>query len=213
MRTRWKQTKSPNPRRARRPRCEATAFPLESRVLLSASTPPGLLALSTENLVHGRHDFSDTWHALASVMKPSSTSVSYLHANKFDPFKLDETDIRATLALAPVEFTPQADRPVEVDLPTPDGGSERFAVVESSVMDPKLAAKFPGIKTYRGQGVDDPTATVRLDLTPLGFHAQVLAPGRSYYIDPYWHLNKSTYASYWRKDVPGKAGDPDDLVD
>jgi hypothetical protein len=199
-------------RRAPGGRCDAVVFALESRVMLSGVTP-GLLALPTENLVRGRHDFSDTWHALASVTKPSSKSVSYLHASKFDAFKLDEADLRATLALAPMEFTPGADRPVEVDLPTPDGSSERFAVVESSVMDPKLAAKFPGIKTYRGQGIDDSLATVRLDLTPLGFHAQVLSPGRSYYIDPYWHLNKSAYAAYWSKDVPGRSGSGVDDLD
>ena len=37
-------------------------------------------------------------------------------------------------------------------------------------------------------------------MTPLGFHAQVLSPNGSYYIDPYYHLDQSAYISYYRSD-------------
>ena len=45
-------------------------------------------------------------------------------------------------------------------------------------MESGLAARHPEITTYAGRAVGDPTATIRLDLTPMGFHAFVRGDGR-----------------------------------
>lgn len=69
-------------------------------------------------------------------------------------------------------------------LPLPEGGSQRYRVRPVPVLAPALAARFPRIQTYAAQGLDDPTATARLDVGPAGFHAQVLRAGRAFYVDP-----------------------------
>ncbi|MGI4885424.1 MAG: reprolysin-like metallopeptidase [Janthinobacterium lividum] len=69
-------------------------------------------------------------------------------------------------------------------LPLPGGGTQRYRVRPVPVLAPALAARFPQIQTYEAQGLDDPTATARLDVGPGGFHAQVLSAGRAYYVDP-----------------------------
>ena len=68
-------------------------------------------------------------------------------------------------------------------------------------MEPGLAAKHPEIKTYAGRGIDDPSASLRFDISPLGFHASVRGSKGSWYIDPYYHQDQSLYASYYGRDL------------
>lgn len=122
--------------------------------------------------------------------------------------------LRAVLAGAPLEDGPDARaHPLLLELPDPNGRLQVFSVVESPIMEPGLAAQFPEIKTYVGQGVTDPLATLRADVTMQGFHAQVLSPEGSggvggvggvggaggWYIDPYSALDTAHYTSYFRK--------------
>jgi Metallo-peptidase family M12B Reprolysin-like/Secretion system C-terminal sorting domain len=92
-----------------------------------------------------------------------------------------------------------------IELPMPDGKMAKFHVWESSIQEPGLEAKFPDIKTFVGQGIDDPYATIRMDYSPFGFHAQVLTVNGSYYIDPYARGEVNNYISYFRTDLR-KAG-------
>ena len=87
-----------------------------------------------------------------------------------------------------------------IDLPAPDGSMVSFNVWESEVMAPELAAVFPEITTYAGQGVDDPAATIVFDVTPHGFHAQVLSPSGAWYIDPAAMGDDVVHESFFRSD-------------
>ncbi|MET4075498.1 reprolysin-like metallopeptidase [Hymenobacter sp. UYCo722] len=90
-------------------------------------------------------------------------------------FTLDAKQLAVRLAAAPLETRP-ADA-VVLELPYPDGTLHRFAITHVPVLAPALAARFPEIQTYAGRGLDEPTATVRLETAPGGLHAQVLLPG------------------------------------
>lgn len=117
-------------------------------------------------------------------------------------YTLNRDGMAALLAAAPMEFSDAARaNPLMVSLPNPCGDFERFAVQESPIMEPGLAARHPDIKTYKGRGIDDPAATIRFDLTPLGFHASVRSPYGAWYIDPYYHLDDSLYVAYFGVDL------------
>jgi len=96
--------------------------------------------------------------------------------------RLDLPALRGALRAAPMETAPGA--PALVALPMAGGSFARFEVVESPILEPALQQRFPDIRTYRGQGRDDRSASVRLDLTPRGFHAMVLSAEGTTMIDP-----------------------------
>jgi hypothetical protein len=177
---------------------------LEHRIFLSAQTVHLLDSAPDPRFFLPVHSIPA--HANVPVTAP---------AKSFSPFKLNLGALEAELRRAPKEFTALAKNPLVLRLPTPDGTLERFNIVDAPVMEDALAAKYPQIQTFRGVGIDDPTASVRLDYTPLGFHAQVIAPSGWYDIDPYYRNDASgTYVSYFRRDLPTPAGTrADDLVE
>lgn len=94
-----------------------------------------------------------------------------------------------------------------LSLPMPDGNQLRFSVVESPVLHPELAARYPGIKSYLGQGIDDPYSSVCFDITSKGFHAMMFTLEGTVFIDPYRKGDTEHYISYFKKDFippPGK---------
>lgn len=153
-------------------------------------------------LLESRALLTGAWSVLNDIPESPTGAASYLAVERYAAWQLtDVSALRADLASAPLEYTPAAIDPIEFQLPGPNGEFVRFALVESPIMAPELAALFPEIRTYAGQGIDDPTSTIRLDLTPQGFHAQVLSPSGDYYVDPYYHLETSVYVSYFKSDV------------
>lgn len=88
-----------------------------------------------------------------------------------------------------------------VSLPHPDGGYVRFQVVERSNMHPDLAARYPEIRSFKGQGLDDPTAVLALDLAPKGLSAMWRAAGETVMMDPFQAQDREHVILYHRTDV------------
>ncbi|MDP2386038.1 MAG: zinc-dependent metalloprotease family protein [Bacteroidota bacterium] len=101
-------------------------------------------------------------------------------------FQLNLQELKNELINAPVrgEFTGQSN--LIISFPTASGNFEKFRVMESPIMHPDLAAKYPMIKTYAAQGIDDPTATMRFSVTQFGLHTMTISgKTSSNYIDPF----------------------------
>lgn len=148
------------------------------------------------------------WAAAERTSKAVANAEPQIRPEAFALFAADLDALEGALKRAPDEaVVALRDADAQIILPKPDGTFARFRIVESPVMAPALAAKFPQIQTYIGQGIDDPAATARLDWTPAGFHAQVLSPEGAWYIDPYWKNDTGMYASYYKRDHrPAAAG-------
>jgi hypothetical protein len=93
---------------------------------------------------------------------------------------------------------------VELTLPLPDGSRGRFALEVAPTMDPVLAARYPEIGCYRGVGLDDPRAQLRLDLSPDRLQVMVLSPHGDVFIDPLLHApgkEQARYQCYGKADL------------
>ncbi len=89
---------------------------------------------------------------------------------------------------------------VVLALPMPDGRLAHFRIVESPIMKPELQAQHPEIRTFRGQGIEDPTAYVRFDWTLFGFHAMTLSTSGTFFVDPWRRGDTTHYVAYAKKD-------------
>jgi hypothetical protein len=86
-------------------------------------------------------------------------------------------------------------------LPNFDGSLSRFKIKETSNFEAGLQAKFPSIKSYSAQGIDNPTAVAKISVGTDGFHAIIFSGNEStVYIDPYSRDNKD-YIVYKRSSL------------
>lgn len=143
------------------------------------------------------------WTGLDQVPAAVQLEEPNVRPEKFSFWTMDRGAMTAALAQAPAEA-----RDVNalvngaiIEVPMPEGYLAQFRVWDSPVMAPELARKFPEIKTYIAQGIDDPAMSGRLDLTPHGFHAQIFTPDGLVYVDPYSRFDDRAYASYYTRDA------------
>ncbi len=123
--------------------------------------------------------------------------------DKIRSLQLDTAALSAFLRQLPGEQ--QREMAPEMILPMPDGSNQRFRIWESSAMAPELAAAYPAIRSYTGQGVDDPTATIKIDWNEYGFQAMILSPvSGTVMIDPYAERSMTACMSYYKADYKKK---------
>jgi hypothetical protein len=178
------------------------------------STPPALAAILIGTALFTRPALAqnlpetDLWQGVEQGLPGRTPAETWVRPKAFRTFRLQQSRLRLLLERAPKESSQAvATSRAVISLPMPDGTLTRFRFVESPVMHPDLAARFPEIKTYLGRGIDDPAATVRFDLTPVGFHAQILSARGAVYIEPYLRGNTNLHAVYARRDYSPAAAD------
>ncbi|WP_158608601.1 reprolysin-like metallopeptidase [Stagnimonas aquatica] len=124
-------------------------------------------------------------------------------------FAIDYSGLRSQLATAPAEGRASS---TVISLPMPDGRSQRFRMVETAVMAPGLAARYPEIRTYAGSSLDEPGTTGRFDIGPRGLHGMIFSPQGQIFIDPHSRGETANYLSYFKRDLPRRAGFPADQL-
>lgn len=156
-----------------------------------------ILFLGTINLSFGQN----IWTKVSSEKLEKKEKVRRSSfPNKAKYYKLDLSLLKNILSTAPERFVPNTQALI-LEFPNAEGTLEKFKVVHSPIMHKDLAAKYPMIKTYAAQGIDDPTAFMRFSVTQFGLHTMALSGTKSTtYIDPYTE-DRAYYIVYDKKSL------------
>ena len=108
----------------------------------------------------------DTNDARSSVQLPRAIKEGAV-------LSLDETEAKTYLRNAPMEFKNEG-KTLPFDIVLPTGEVETFGLVESPMLAPNVAALYPEIKTYSGNGLKNKALIIRISVTSFGFNAILL---------------------------------------
>lgn len=154
-------------------------------------------------ILTGIHGFAaeNPWQKI-NEKEATGVAPRHIKPKKATYFKLDINQLKSELLQVPME---QPGKMTEygkvISLPMPDGEFQKFAFSRYIMMEPGLVPNWPEVYTFTGQGIDDPTATIKVDITPMGFHSMVLREGVSVFIDPVFHGESVYYQAYAKTDL------------
>ncbi len=149
--------------------------------------------------LYGQTNTAIFWQDANPSTMRNQTANRWITPQKYRTLQLDKPNFEKLLRRAPNQNS-RTSTPLNIAIPLPNGTAQRFAIKASTILHPTLAAKYPKIKTYSGKGLDDPSATIHLDMTPQGFHGMILSPKGTVFIDPYYKGRDDYYVAYYKKD-------------
>ncbi|QQX77216.1 MULTISPECIES: reprolysin-like metallopeptidase [Aequorivita] len=172
---------------------------------MKKSTFKSIVVLSLSLLCFGLNaqNSSKLWtpvseRAVSSKVKEFRNSVP----TDYKLFSLNTPALQSILATAPSRANLKNSN-VIIELPVGNGELQKFRVVDASNFAPELQQRHPDIRSFAGQGIEDPSAVARFSVSPYtGVHVMITsAKHPTVYVDPYTQ-DKGQYISYSRKDLP-----------
>ena len=120
----------------------------------------------------------------------------------YDVYTLDFSSFNAALQNAPMRGEYSKGNELFLTLPNSDGQFVTYRIVEAPVLHPDLGANFPTIKSYAGQGVDDPATSIRFSVSSeRGLYGMIFNGDNGVnFIDPY-SVDLTEYMVYSKKDM------------
>jgi len=110
---------------------------------------------------------STAWIEIKEIKPNSNVSIiKPIMPTEFKIFEFNYSKFIKDLVQVPKrgEFTGISN--VIVTIPTPNGSLEQYRIIEASSFEPELQALYPEIRSFAGQGVTDPSNTIRFSISP-----------------------------------------------
>jgi len=131
-----------------------------------------------------------TWSQSKIFWQKQNTASNTIKENhkslqKFQTFSLNVEALKQSLNGVAQRNNFSVNSNTILSFPNSEGKLERFSIKEASVMHPDLQARFPEIRSYAGQGIDNASSIIRFSITPNGFSGMLLsANGNNTFIEP-----------------------------
>jgi len=146
--------------------------------------------------------FAQTDRLWSETSKKAHSEILENKTNILNPkiYQLDIKGLKNALAKAPKRLALGEKSEVIISFPNSDGKMENFKIRENSNFDPQLAAKYPDIKSYVGEGLTDSNSTVYFSISLLGLSSMEIYGDKSaVFIEPYTK-DLSSYVVYKKSD-------------
>lgn len=147
------------------------------------------------------------WTVISHQEAQSAGKVKQAYQGRTGVFlQLDAGGLKQMLANAPQRLS--GSKGVVLSIPAINGTVEHFEVFEAPNLDAELQGQFPDIRAYAGYGIDDPSAHLRLSLSPNGIGTMTLrAGGKTEFIEPYTQ-NTEVYMLFNAEGKKGQGRQP-----
>lgn len=120
--------------------------------------------------------------------------------NRYELFSINLSDLKSQLVNAPLDSS-NINSNLIISFPNPKGELSQYRIYEAPVMEPGLAEKFPGLKSYSGKNLSNPAETIRFSITLFGLHLMSFSgESGTYFIDTY-SKDLNHYIVYKKSDV------------
>jgi hypothetical protein len=144
--------------------------------------------------------FANFWNPV-ELKNIELNGIRLIQPSRYVTYGLDISNYRTHWSSAPVlDASNSRTNSFVVDIPTPDGSWASFSVFRNQVVPAELSLRYPEISTYTGQGITDPNAFAVFDFTYQGFHAMVISPNGTYFIDPVTLSDRDYCLVYYKRD-------------
>ena len=123
---------------------------------------------------------------------------NHKNLNDYKVFDLNTVNLKKALLNVPARNGSNIVSNIILNFPNHIGNIERYRISEASTMHPDLQAKYPEIKSYIGQGIDNPDSQIRFSFSPFGFSAMILSPNNGNTFIESSDKNSNSYMVYNR---------------
>ncbi|PNQ74722.1 hypothetical protein C1T31_00850 [Hanstruepera neustonica] len=132
--------------------------------------------------------------------KPALINTEKLQIQNPNIFTLDVEGLKASLTNVPKRGSNRLNSNIVLTFPNSEGKLENFRIIEASVFSPELQARYPEIRSYAGQGIEDPSAVLRFSISPLGFQGMIISANKPATFIEVFSDDLSQYVVFKRKD-------------